>query len=69
MILDEDEVSNEYLEGVYQDIRSAEIQLKPLPQAPLSSLPVAPDIEGWLVLILPRATSSGQPGVQLQRYW
>eukprot|EP00452_MALV-II_sp_L67-6_P000021 gene21-222_t len=57
-ILGPEEVTDAFLTAVYYDIRRAEIQLRPLPQAPLSSLPVAPDIEGWLCVVF-----SGQRGV------
>ncbi|CAD7956460.1 unnamed protein product [Amoebophrya sp. A25] len=64
-VLPAEEVSDAFLSHVYADIARAEIQLRPLPQAPLSSLPVAPDIEGWLTVVLPH----GAQGVAIQRYW
>jgi len=56
-----DEVSDEYIRQIYEEVRDNEIQMHPLPRVPFSSLPVTPDIEGWLVVIL-----KGRPP---QRYW
>ncbi|CAD7922535.1 unnamed protein product [Amoebophrya sp. A120] len=64
-ILQPEEASDQFLTNVYEDIKASEIQLRPLPQAPLSSLPVAPDIEGWLTVLL----QVNPRGVHIQRYW
>jgi hypothetical protein len=47
-----DEVPEEALRRWYAVVRDVEISVEPLPRVPFSTLPVQPDIEGWLIAVL-----------------
>eukprot|EP00397_Hematodinium_sp_SG-2012_P021427 GEMP01022134.1.p1 GENE.GEMP01022134.1~~GEMP01022134.1.p1 ORF type:complete len:746 (+),score=116.96 GEMP01022134.1:86-2323(+) len=59
--ISKDEVEDEYIQLIYDQVKLYEIQMQPLPRVPFNNLPVQPDIEGWLVVIL-----KGRPS---QRFW
>jgi len=59
--VDEEQVPEESLTTWYEAIKESEISMQPLPRNAFSKLPVQPDIEGWLILIV-------SPTVQ-KRYW
>jgi len=52
LVVGSDEVPDEALCLWYQAVRDNEISVEPLPRVPFSTLPVQPDIEGWLVAVL-----------------
>jgi len=57
-----EEVEDRYIQRwIYEEVKRKEIQMHPLPRVPFNNLPVQPDIEGWLVVIL--------KGRQSQRVW
>jgi hypothetical protein len=47
-----EEVPDEVLQRWYGIVKGNEISVEPLPRVPFSTLPVQPDIEGWLVQVL-----------------
>lgn len=51
-VVSSDEVPEEALRLWYEDVEEHEIALEPLPRMPFSTLPVQPNIEGWLVAVL-----------------
>lgn len=52
LVLGPNEVPEETLRCWYAVVKEAEISVEPLPRAAFSKLPVQPDIEGWLLVIL-----------------
>mmetsp|Transcript_96697 Transcript_96697/g.211446 ORF Transcript_96697/g.211446 Transcript_96697/m.211446 type:complete len:542 (+) Transcript_96697:172-1797(+) len=46
------QVPEEALRDWYEAVRQAEISVEPMPRAAFSELPVQPDIEGWLLLVI-----------------
>jgi len=61
----EDEVPREALGFWYDNVKLEEISMEPMPRTPFSKLPVQPEIEGWLLLIL-----GPRPGQrEIYRYW
>lgn len=47
-----DKVPDEALQHWYDQVKEVEISVEPMPRASFSNLPVQPDIEGWLILVL-----------------
>lgn len=60
-VVGDSEVPDEALRILYEKVKQVEISVEPLPRVAFSSLPVQPDIEGWLIAVL-------KPDVQ-RRYW
>jgi len=60
-VLGPEEASEEALASWYDAVKQVEISVEPLPRVAFSKLPVQPDIEGWLIVVL---------SAQMQRrYW
>jgi len=65
-----EEVPEEALRFWYKEVSECEISLEPLPRVPFSTLPVMPDIEGWLTVVLgPRARRRTWAVLALQRLY
>lgn len=60
-VLSAEEVPDEALRIWYEEVREVEISIDPLPKADFSKLPVQPDIEGWMIVVLSAQTQ--------RRYW
>lgn len=52
LVVGETEVSNEALKHWYEAVKAQEISVEPLPRVQFSTLPVQPDIQGWLIALL-----------------
>jgi hypothetical protein len=65
-----EEVPREALRSWYEVVRNTEISVEPLPRVPFSTLPVQPDIEGWLIAVLaPRVRRRFWAVLALQRLY
>jgi len=65
-----EEVPDEALRRWYDVVRDLEISVEPLPRVPFSTLPVQPDIEGWLTAVLgPRIRRRVWAVLALQRLY
>lgn len=62
----QDEVPDDALRLWYDGVQEQEISMEPLPRVAFSQLPVQPDIEGWLTLILGARTTQER---RVNRYW
>eukprot|EP00441_Pelagodinium_beii_P011301 CAMPEP_0197696106 /NCGR_PEP_ID=MMETSP1338-20131121/116140_1 /TAXON_ID=43686 ORGANISM="Pelagodinium beii, Strain RCC1491" /NCGR_SAMPLE_ID=MMETSP1338 /ASSEMBLY_ACC=CAM_ASM_000754 /LENGTH=551 /DNA_ID=CAMNT_0043279171 /DNA_START=34 /DNA_END=1686 /DNA_ORIENTATION=- len=51
-VVGEEEVPEEALVMFYNAVKEAEISMQPMPRVAFSRLPVQPDIEGWLTVVL-----------------
>ncbi|CAE7225047.1 NSUN5 [Symbiodinium natans] len=51
-VVSEQEVPEAALRQFYADVKKAEISMQPMPRVAFSRLPVQPDIEGWLIVLL-----------------
>ncbi|CAE7649566.1 NSUN5 [Symbiodinium microadriaticum] len=51
-VVSEEEVPAVALRQFYADVKKAEISMQPMPRVAFSRLPVQPDIEGWLIVLL-----------------
>lgn len=51
-VVSEEEVPAAALRQFYADVKKAEISMQPMPRVAFSRLPVQPDIEGWLIVLL-----------------
>mmetsp|Transcript_60119 Transcript_60119/g.140517 ORF Transcript_60119/g.140517 Transcript_60119/m.140517 type:complete len:541 (-) Transcript_60119:94-1716(-) len=59
-VVSEEEVPAVALRRFYSDVKEAEISMQPMPRVAFSRLPVQPDIEGWLIVLL---------GSDARRFW
>lgn len=66
LCVQQDEVPEDALKLWYNGIQKQEISMEPLPRVAFSHLPVQPDIEGWLTLILGARTTQER---RVNRYW
>lgn len=65
-----DEVPDEALRNWYDTVSEEEISVEPLPRVDFSMLPVQPDIEGWLVVVVgPRVRRRMWSVLALQRMY
>lgn len=60
-VVGESEVPEEALLSFYHAVKEAEISMQPMPRVAFSRLPVQPDIEGWLMVVVGAS--------DLRRYW
>lgn len=51
-VVSPEQVPDEALTAWYEAVKQVEISVEPLPRAAFSRLPVQPDIEGWLLLVI-----------------
>lgn len=61
LVVSEEEVPDTALQKWYDEVSQQQISVEPFARQPFSKLPVQPDIEGWLIIIL-------EPMNQV-RYW
>eukprot|EP00929_Paragymnodinium_shiwhaense_P037196 TRINITY_DN19860_c0_g1_i3.p1 TRINITY_DN19860_c0_g1~~TRINITY_DN19860_c0_g1_i3.p1 ORF type:complete len:936 (-),score=220.48 TRINITY_DN19860_c0_g1_i3:76-2883(-) len=61
LVVPEEEVPDAALTKWYDEVSQQQISVEPMPRQPFSKLPVQPDVEGWLIIIL-------EPMMQV-RYW
>lgn len=61
-----DEIPDDALRLWFDGVQEQEISMEPLPRVAFSQLPVQPDIEGWLTLILGSRTVHER---RVNRYW
>mmetsp|Transcript_57730 Transcript_57730/g.137398 ORF Transcript_57730/g.137398 Transcript_57730/m.137398 type:complete len:582 (+) Transcript_57730:100-1845(+) len=69
-VVDQDEVPEAALRSWYDTVRDDEISVEPMPRLAFSTLPVQPDIEGWLIMVLgPQTRRRAWAVLALQRLY